>query len=121
MKKLIFITLALIAMMTISCTEDFSDPKALSGTNWRCSSFSDASMTAEYDYVELRFVSTTSVEGWQKAKNGSVTKSGTAATYSITDKTITINTGDSENLVGVIDNKTMTFVSGGETLKFTKQ
>lgn len=122
MKKLIFISLAIISMIAFSCTEDFSDPRVLSGTNWRCTNLATIDMYEGYDYIELRFTSTSTVESWIKEKSSSsATKNDVTATYSINDKTITIVAEEYETLIGLIDNKTMTLIEDGNSLVFKKQ
>ena len=123
MKPMIFITLAFIAILTNSCSEDFTDPKALSGTTWRCSTISEESgFSGEYEYFELKFISTSIVEVWNKPINDNLYKSDVDAAYTISNKTITITmSGSSNTLTGIIDNKTMTIISSDYTLVFTKQ
>ena len=123
MKPMIFITLAFIAILTNSCSEDFTDPKALSGTTWRCSTISEESgLSEEYEYFELKFISTSTVEIWNKPINGNLFKSDVNSTYSISNKTITITmSGSSNTMTGIIDNKTMTIISLGYTYIFNKQ
>jgi len=123
MKKLIFITMTIIAIMTTSCskTEDFSDPKNLVGTTWRCSNFTNADEANTYDYYELNFVSTTQVEEWDKKKNANATKEE-AYSYSINGNAITLSIdAASFKSVGTIDKKTMSFTANGNTFVFTKQ
>ena len=105
MKKIIFISFALITILATSCTQDFSDPTVLSGTTWRCNVNNDVT-----DYVEFRFTSTSTVEIWLKPKSESVYRYQPTVNlvYSINDKTITIY-ANGDPLVGVIKNKTMTF------------
>ena len=120
MKKLIFISLAIIALMSLSCNDDYTNPAKLSGTTWRCSTFTDATMSSEYDYFEFRFTSTTALEVWNKTKNGTATKVDNVYSYTIKDKTITISYGNNSD-TGTIDKTTMTVTSDGTTLVFTKQ
>jgi hypothetical protein len=119
MKKLIFISFAIIALMAVSCTDDYTDPAKLSGTTWRCSTFTDASMTEEFDYYEFKFTSTTALEVWTKAKNASAEKVQNSYGYTISGKTITITYGDISD-TGTIDKTSMTVTSDGITLVFTK-
>ena len=123
MKPMIFITLAFIAILANSCSEDFTDPKALSGTTWRCSTISEESgLSDEYEYFELKFTSTSTVEIWNKPINDNLFKSDVNATYSISNKTITITmSGSSNTMAGIIDNKTMNIISLGYTYIFSKQ
>lgn len=122
MKKLFFITLTIITFFTISCTEDFTNPKVLSGTTWRCSTFSeDDWMKNEYEYVEMRFISTTKVEGWAKWIDGDLSQSG-STNYTISGNTITL-ISESSNLTetGMIDKETITINELGHKLVFIKQ
>lgn len=111
--------MVMFLILLSSCTEDFTNPKVLSGTVWRCTTFTDSNMATEFDYVELKFISTSEVEGWNKPKNGTPTKPGATATYSIKDKTITITTG-TETLTGIIDNKSIILTEGEVSLTFIK-
>jgi hypothetical protein len=120
MKKFLYLSMVVITMLFVSCTEDFTDPKALSGTTWRCSDFSsisDYSTTSEY--IEFRFTSTTAVEGWSKEKNATV-QQGWTGSYSVKGNVLTITSeGDTQSLT--IDKKTMTMSLGGISLVFNKQ
>ena len=122
MKKLIFITMAIIAVMTTSCseTEDFSDPKNLVGTTWSCGVFPSGQGLEDYEYIELKFISTTQLEVWGKEKNANAQKTNYTYTYSINNKTITITYSEGV-LVGTIDNNSMTLTESGYTLIFTKK
>jgi len=124
MKKIILISLTVIAFIAISCTEDYSDPKVLSGTTWRCSSFPviDGSNNL-YDYAELQFISTTQVQAWEKPKDGPLFKSGSAS-YMISNKTITFFDPESDeniSITGVIDNKKITILNNGYSFIYIKQ
>jgi len=120
MKKFFYGSLVLISMLFVACSEDYTDPKALSGTTWRCSDFSGNTLyTSTFDYLEFRFVSTSTVEGWNKLKGGAVEKNG-SATYSIKGNILTIETGGGSQTV-TIDKKTMTMSDEGVTLVFKKQ
>jgi len=120
MKKIIFYFLVIISFTTISCT-DYTDPKVLSGTTWRCSSFPDY-LSDSYEYIDLQFISTSQVDAWQKPKDGALHKSETPESYIVSGKNITIGSG-TEAITGTIENKKMSllFPSGQVTLIFTKQ
>lgn len=122
MKKLIFISLVIITIFSVSCTEDFTNPKTLSGTTWRCSSFAeDDWMKNEYEYVEMRFISTTQIEGWAKWIDGDLSKSG-IANYTISGNTITfISEPSNTTETGTIDKEKMTINESGHILVFIKQ
>ncbi len=120
MKKLILITLAVITIFSISCTEDFTNPKVLSGTTWRCSTFSEDSWM-KFEYLELRFISTTEVEGWAKLIDGDLSKTGSTK-YSISNNTITLTVESSDIIeTGIIDKETMTINESGHIFVFIKQ
>lgn len=121
MKKTLFILSTIIIFAAMSCSEDYSDPKVLSGTIWRCSSFPAVSMFENSEYVELQFISTSQVASWQKYKDESVYKSDIIASYTISNKTITITDTGSENYTGEIENTKMTLLIEGNTLVFRKQ
>ena len=117
MKKLIFISLAIIAMLTVSCTTDYTDPAKLSGTTWRCSTFTDANMAAETEYIELKFTSTTAVEVWGKNKDVTAVEKQETYSYKISDKTISLFLGSqtTATTTGTIDGKNMSFINEGKT------
>lgn len=122
MKRLIFITLIITAIISISCTDDYTDPKTLSGTTWRCSTFNEGDwMKNEYEYIEFRFISTTEVEGWAKWIDGDLSKTGTTG-YTISGNTITLNSASSDLTVkGTIEKKTMKMNYFDHILVLTKQ
>jgi len=122
MKKFFFIFLVTIAFLAISCTEDYTDPKVLSGTTWRCSSFPD-DISVYLDYVELKFVSTSQVTILTRYKDGSFDENDEIATYTISGKTITIfdPNPDFGDYVGEIDNSKMNLLVDGIKRIFIKQ
>jgi len=89
MKKYILPILIVIAFISNSCT-DYSNVKLISGTVWRCSSFTDVEMAQTYEYVEFHFISETQVQMWEKKKNEYLYQSSGTLKYSISGKTITI-------------------------------
>jgi hypothetical protein len=125
MKRTLFIFFSIIVFTAMSCTEDYSDPKVLSGTTWRCSSFPAISDYDYLEYVELQFISTSQVASWDKPKNGSIFKEDIIGSYTISNKTITIyvQSGNSVTITGVIENKKMTLLipQSNTTLIFIKQ
>lgn len=99
MKKLFFITFALIAISTISCTKtdsvlDYTDPKVLAGTTWRASDFSDSNNPGYFSnvvvYIELRFTSTTYVELWAYDKSYGLHQEGVGVNYAIVGNNISL-------------------------------
>ena len=124
MKKLIFISMAIIAIMTTSCTEDFTNPANLVGTIWKATDFSKSpTFTDEnLEYVYFKFTSATNVEGWQKTKNTATESNSGSATYSISGKTITFN-AEGNTTTGTIEGNKITYTMGGsgEYVVFVKQ
>ena len=112
--------MAIIAILTTSCTEDFTNPKNLVGTIWRCSSFPTGSGMENYDYEELRFTSTSSLEVWGKEKNASAQKVNNTYSYTIENITISI-TYTGITVVGTINNNKMTVNQNNITAVFVKQ
>lgn len=118
---MLFLTLALVAILTISCTEDFTDPKVLSGTIWRCTSISsDTSnffVRNKIDYYEIKFTSTSTLENWFKYNDENPVKSSLNYTYLISGKIITINFTGGTN-TGIIENKTMKLKDNSGKVEF---
>ena len=107
MKKFIFITLALLAMLTTSCTDELSNSTTPTVSVWRSSSITDTTLSAAFDYYEFRFTSASTLELWVKrTATGSVEKVDQTYNYSIKDKTITIAYNDQAS-TGTIDNSKM--------------
>lgn len=107
MKKLIFITMAIIAIFTISCDEDTETADNLAGTTWR------ANNTEGTASVELRFKSSSNVDLFDYLDDGGV--ESLSGKYSVSDNIMTANflieDEDEEEgfvLKGRIDGKKMT-------------
>lgn len=124
MKKLLFITLTLIAITTISCSNtdpvlDYTDPKVLSGTTWRASDFTDSNNPSYFlhvVYIELRFTSITNVEMWSYDKSGGLNQEGSGDTYAIVSNKISFP----GNNTGIIDGTKMEVSFEGNTCTFIK-
>ena len=107
MKKLIFITMAIIAIFTISCDEDTETADNLAGTTW------SANNTEGTASVELRFKSSSNVDLFDYLDDGGV--ESLSGKYSVSDNIMTANflieDEDEEEgfiLKGRIDGKKMT-------------
>lgn len=107
MKKLIFITMAIIAIFTISCDEATETADNLAGTTWR------ANNTEGIASVELRFKSSSNVDLFDYLDDGGV--ESLSGKYSVSDNIMTANflieDEDEEEgfiLKGRIDGKKMT-------------
>ena len=107
MKKLIFITMAIIAIFTTSCDEDTETADNLAGTTWR------ANNTEGTASVELRFKSSSNVDLFDYLDDGGV--ESLSGKYSVSDNIMTANflieDEDEEEgfiLKGRIDGKKMT-------------
>ena len=132
MKKYILHILIAISFISNSCA-DYTNPKIISGTNWRCSSFTDAQMAQIYDYVELHFISETQVQMWEKKKNDYLYQSSGTLKYSINGKNITItipaipqditinNPSSPQDITAVIENNKLTMPFTNYTMVFIKQ
>lgn len=120
MKKLIFLTMAIGAVITTSCNkdkiEDFTKLENLSGTTWKSTSGPLEDYT---EYVLLIFTSTSTVEGWTKAPNKGEKKDWTG-TFTLSNDRISITYG-SELFTGIIEGNTLTTTFDGEEFIFTKQ
>jgi len=115
MKKLIFITMAIIAIFTISCDEDTETTNSLIGTTWRSDLIDDEVV----GYAELNYKSSTTVDFHINTTEQILTIHGK---YSISDNIIT-NTFTEEDdeddtliLKGKIDGNKMIldFSEGGD-------
>jgi len=120
MKKYILLTLIAIALISVSCT-DYTDPKIISGTIWRCSKFTDSEMAQTYEYVEVHFISETQLQMWEKKKNDYPYQSSGSLSYTISDKTLTIKVPTSQqDVTATIENSELIMSFTNYTLTFTK-
>ncbi|MDD4972408.1 MAG: hypothetical protein PHT07_23510 [Paludibacter sp.] len=121
MKKFIFITLALLAMLSISCSDELSNTTTPTVTVWRSSTITDTTLSAAFDYYEFRFTSPSTLELWVKrTASESPEKVDQTYSYSIKDKIITIVYNDLTS-IGTIDNSKMTITENGSTMVFVKR
>jgi hypothetical protein len=120
--------IAVVAMITFSCTTDYTNPNNLKGTTWRCTSFPEGYVGAEYQ--ELRFTSTTAVETWYKATTpqSEAVKLDVLQTYTTSKSDITITSTltvmgqtSTSTVTGTIKDKTITMTSGNNKWVYTKQ
>ena len=120
MKKTIFITLAMLAMLTFSCTEDLKNSNTPTSSVWRSSNFTDTTLSSTFDYYEIRFISNSTFELWVKSKtNESPERVNQTYSYSINGKTISINYNEITSN-GSIDKSTMSITEDGNSLTFVK-
>jgi hypothetical protein len=129
LRKLVPFVIALVAMITFSCTTDYTNPNNLKGTTWRCSTLPESFVGVEYQ--ELRFTSTTVVETWYKAvsPNSVAVKSDFPQTYTTSKSDITITSTFTDmgqisitvTQTGTIKDKTITLSSGNTSFVYTKQ
>lgn len=89
MKKQFILIVAIIAIMTFSCTDDFKNPKNLVGTTWRCSEFANVSARSAYNYMEVKFISETGFETWVNLRKNGETKFSEHYNYSIKGNKLT--------------------------------
>jgi hypothetical protein len=117
MKKILFITVAITTILFVSCSkeEDYTNPENLFGTTWKCKT----GLGSETEYASLKFISTSSVEGWSKQISEDEIKDWTG-TYIIFIKTITVNYG-TESFTGTIEGTNMNVVIDGVPYLFKKQ
>jgi hypothetical protein len=127
LRKLVPFIIALVAIITFSCTTDYTNPNNLKGTTWRRTSFPEGNN--EVEYVDLKFITTTAVEGWTKLKEESaVRKVDINVTYTVSKSTITFTQSYTDEgqtktdyFTGIIKGKTITISEGDATEVFTKQ
>jgi hypothetical protein len=123
------LVIAVVAMITFSCTPDYTDPNNLKGTTWRCTSFPAAYADFGLEYTELKFTTTKAVEQWTKLKSeAAATKSDDIMTYTISKSTITVtrtstfmNETTTTTETGTIKDKTITVKDGEDTFVYTKK
>jgi hypothetical protein len=129
LRKLFPLMIAVVAMMTFSCSEDYTDPNNLKGTTWRCTSLPAVYAVFEIEYTELKFTTTKEVEQWTKSKSeAAATKSDDLMTYTTSKNSITITKTSTfmdktttTTETGTIKDKTITVKVGEETFVYTKK
>lgn len=121
MKKLIFITLTLTAILFTSCKkdDDYTNPDNLFGTEWK-------SLDVDYSDVEfdlIKFNSKTDVEYLiqEKANNGGKLLTLGEGTYSISGNKINIDAGYDYEFSGTINGNSMTLDYYGKKKTFAIQ
>ena len=120
MKKVIFIFVTLFALLTISCTNETMNRTLQSGSVWRSAGFTDSSMSAAFEYYEIRFITATTIELWVKRTAGeNPEKVNQTYGYILKDKTIAIDY-DHVTTVGTMDDSSMNISENGIPLKFIK-
>ena len=132
MKKIIFITFAVTAILFSSCKKtendgtvpsvDYTKPENLSGTTWKF--FNNPVVDPSMEWASLVFKSTSAVEGWSKDKTSNETKDWTG-TFAIVNTAITFTyTLDSipQGFSGTISGTSIICsMGGGTTVTFKKQ
>ena len=120
MKKSIYFTFALLAILSVSCADESSQSSLQTASVWRSTNFTDTTLSTEFDYYEFRFVSSSTLELWVKSKaNETPEKVNQTYTYAIKDNSISIVYNDVKS-TGTIDNTTMNVSEDGISLKFVK-
>jgi hypothetical protein len=120
MKKIIFITLTLLAILTMSCADESAIQPSKSTTVWRSTGFTDSTMSASFEYYEFRIISDSSMELWVKrTTNENAEKVNQNYRYTLKDNVISI---ESNEVVckGSIDKSLMSITENGITLDFIK-
>lgn len=137
MKKLAYLLLVLPLFLFNACTDDI--PSSLTGTEWTLSLTAqeawdmmgeqeDLPTGADISFaITLNFTSSTSVK---IDSNASVTVNGKTETFSDSEVStytydsetgkVSLKVGD-ETEIGTVEKKTLTFVSDGKTMIFTKK
>ena len=120
MKKSIFIAITFVAILTASCTNDFTEPKALADNTWRCNNFSVATMATEFEYYEFKFISPTTLEVWAKLKSKETPeKANQSYVYVMEGNSITISF-NGKVVTGTLDKTKMSVSEDGIVLDFYK-
>jgi hypothetical protein len=120
MKKLIFISLALLALLTISCTEEGSTSVSQPTSVWRSTNFTDTTLASAFEYYEFRFTSASTLELWVKSTtNATPERVNQVYNYIIKDNSISIVYND-VTTNGSIDKTSMSISENGNSMKFEK-
>jgi len=123
MKKLVLVTLGLITILGFSCTYDYTDLNILSGTTWRCGDFLGSTTYSIMEYKEFKFLSTDSVEEWNKLKHNPAKKRQTMF-YTLKNDTITLFINHADPILPlptiVINGASLNYTYRGYTFKFTR-
>ena len=119
MKKLTFLVMTIVALIATSCskakTDDFTYPKKLSGTTWKC----ELVLSEDIEYYLMVFTSTTTVEAWTKYI-GEEEDLVSICSYTISNNTISILDEDIIQ-IGIICGETITTTVDDKTCVFYKQ
>ena len=120
MKNILSI-LMLVALLSSSCSkdDDYTDPKNLSGTEWKYILPQDEWEDEEYHL--LKFVSTTKFEFWIKYVDNTELEKETTGLYSVSGNNIALDYGGDYLETGIIEGNTLSFSYDGEVLVFRKQ
>jgi hypothetical protein len=123
MKKSVLITLGLITLLVTSCTPDYTNLNILQGTTWRCGDFLNSTTYSIMEYKEFRFLSTDSVEEWNKIKRNSPKKRQTMF-YSLKNDTITLFIKNADPILPlakiVINGRYLNYTYRGYNFTFTR-
>lgn len=123
MKKLVFVTLGLITIFAISCTSDYTDINVLPGTTWRCGDFLSSTTYSIMEYKEFKFLSTDSVEEWNKLKHNKAKKRQTMF-YTLKNDTITLFINHADPILPlpkiVINGRFLNYTYRGYAFKFSR-
>ena len=104
----ILMTLFVVSSCSDDDKEDVQTPQSFVGTTWKCETMK--LLDPDLEYVTLKFVSATGVEGWTKYKEEEFKREWTGI-YTVSDKTITI--------VEDVAQETLTGIISGVTMKLT--
>jgi len=121
MKKIIFIALSIIVVIT-SCAPDYTNTKNLPGSTWICRDFTKTKDSTYYktvDYIEFYFNTAKTLQLVYSDKASGLLKSIAGSyTYSIVENKITVDVTTTatdgkettaEKAVGIIEGNVMSF------------
>jgi hypothetical protein len=123
MQKLLIIIIAIISMMTTSCSaEEVQNHSNLTGTVWRYTVTPGSPGASISSFLELKFISTTQMEMWDQPVTGDKNKLQTI-TYVLNGNIITVTPVNENTGTTVIDfqKNTITTTNPTGTFVFVKQ
>ena len=120
MKKIMFISIVLFVLVTLSCSDEPVRLPVQSASIWRSTNVSETTLSSDFEYYEVRFISNSTFEIWVKSKtNVNSEKVNQLYGYTIKDNSISIVYNDVTSK-GFIEKSTMSITEDGVSLKFVK-
>jgi len=120
MKKIILITVVLLAILTLSCSNEHAKLPVQTAGIWRSTNVNETTLSSDFEYYEIRFITNSTLELWVKSKgNESFEKVNQTYGYLIKNNSISIVYNDVTSK-GTIEKSTMSITEDGVSLRFVK-